>query len=265
MEFYKLQCLGNDFIVVEEVNDVDYKALAIKLCNRNVGIGALGLIVIKMDFSKYTYYNDCGEIVSRPTLGLMEFFTYISLKEIKLKHKLDFLTSYSKISSTLSDGKVIIDLAKPSFNNQMLAISDSIDSFGRLLIINNIHYTIYSLFLHEIFTIIFVDDFDCYICQNPELIANDKLFRKKTNVCFVKKIDENNIKIKCYDYINGYKQFNIISAGASVLVGKELKILKSDCIVCFDYGSVNVSIDKKKNVTISGKSELVYIGKIGDE
>ena len=52
MEFYKFQCLGNDFLVVEEVNNYQYKDLAIKLCNRRTGIGALGLIVISKDYSK---------------------------------------------------------------------------------------------------------------------------------------------------------------------------------------------------------------------
>ena len=45
MEFVKFQCLGNDYIVVEEVNNIDYSKLAIQLCNRSIGIGALALIV----------------------------------------------------------------------------------------------------------------------------------------------------------------------------------------------------------------------------
>ena len=81
----------------------------------------------------------------------------------------------------------------------------------------------------------------------------------------VKKINDNHIMVKCYDYINGYKQFSVISAAAGALVGKELKILKNDVRVSYEYGSVLVNIDRKANVSICGKSELIFNGKIGDE
>ena len=76
MEFYKFQCLGNDYVVVEEKENIDYKSMAPKLCNRAIGIGALGLIVISKDYSKFTYYNCNGEIVNRISKGLFEFFEY---------------------------------------------------------------------------------------------------------------------------------------------------------------------------------------------
>lgn len=39
--------LGNDFIVIEARENVDYSELAIKLCDRHFGIGADGLLVVE--------------------------------------------------------------------------------------------------------------------------------------------------------------------------------------------------------------------------
>lgn len=53
MRFTKMHGLGNDFVVVNEaqldLNPDDYSRLALKLCDRNFGIGADGLVIIGKD------------------------------------------------------------------------------------------------------------------------------------------------------------------------------------------------------------------------
>ncbi len=265
MEFVKFQCLGNDYIVVEEVNNIDYSKLAIQLCNRSIGIGALALIVISCDYSKYTYYDNNGIIINRIGSGLLEFLEYVKYKNVKLKNKVKFITGYFELEALPNNDVISIKVSEPIYKNQILGIGDNIASFGRLLTIENMHYTIYSLYLGEVYTIIFVDDFNNFICNNADLIANNKLFRKKTNVCFVKKIDSNTLKVKVYDYLNQYKEFSILSAAACAVVGKKLEIISNDVDVQYDYGYINVTIDKKERISINGKSNLVFTGKLGDE
>lgn len=45
MKYYKYHEEGNDFLIGEERQNIDYTKEAIKLCNRKLGIGAKGLIV----------------------------------------------------------------------------------------------------------------------------------------------------------------------------------------------------------------------------
>ncbi len=48
MQFTKVHGLGNDFIVLDgRTNTLDYKALAPRLCHRQTGIGADGLLIIE--------------------------------------------------------------------------------------------------------------------------------------------------------------------------------------------------------------------------
>ena len=265
MEFYKFQCLGNDYIVTLELVSVDYSKLAVCLCDRRKGVGALGLIVISKDYLKYTYYNEQGVICNRVGIGLMEYLEFVKINDIKFNKKIKFNTSFGEVIAYNNEECSVLELGKPLYKNQILAINDNVDSFGRLLKIDDFHYTIYSLYLGEIYTIIFVDDLDGFISNHGDLIAYNKLFKRKTNVCFVKKINEKNIQVKVFDFINQYNEFNVTALGACALVGRKLKILDSNVNVFVGDESISVKVDKKENVTISGKSNLVYVGNIGDE
>ena len=110
-----------------------------------------------------------------------------------------------------------------------------------------------------------IDFLNGFISKHGELIANNPLFKKKTNVCFVKKIDNSNIKVKVFDYKNCYENFSLLALAAAVAVGKGLQILDNNVNVHTEYGNINVTVDKKENVTINGKSNLVFIGNIGDD
>lgn len=67
LEFFKYQGTGNDFILIDNRSDsfpkADY-ALVEKLCNRHMGIGADGLILLEKDVDtdfKMVYFNSDGK------------------------------------------------------------------------------------------------------------------------------------------------------------------------------------------------------------
>ena len=63
MTVVKYDASGNDFVIFHSDQEKDYSSLAQKLCNRETGIGADGLIVIvphdTLDF-KWLFYNSDG-------------------------------------------------------------------------------------------------------------------------------------------------------------------------------------------------------------
>ena len=71
MEIYftKMQGLGNDFILMDYIDGLDYSKLSKKMCDRHFGIGADGLIVVNpsdmqtsdTDISWHIYNSDGTE------------------------------------------------------------------------------------------------------------------------------------------------------------------------------------------------------------
>jgi diaminopimelate epimerase len=82
MRFTKLQGLGNDFVLVDaRSTDRDWSRRAVKICNRHLGIGADGLLVLmlsdKADF-RMRIFNPDGSEAEACGNGLRCFVRYLA-------------------------------------------------------------------------------------------------------------------------------------------------------------------------------------------
>src|SRR5690554_5847357 len=77
IKFSKYHGLGNDFIIINKLDGLDYSRLAKEICNRNTGIGADGLIVVIDDPLTMLYYNQDGSSGSMCGNGLRCFGKYV--------------------------------------------------------------------------------------------------------------------------------------------------------------------------------------------
>ncbi|MDE7161777.1 MAG: diaminopimelate epimerase, partial [Anaeroplasmataceae bacterium] len=202
MEFYKMHGCGNDFCIVEYQDKVAYDKLAIRLCDRRFGVGADGLIVVKKQPLEMIFYNQDGSRASMCGNGIRCFARYVYDKKIVSSKQFDCLTlaGIMKIEITKEDPfQCKIDMGHPSFSNQMIHVSDAVNSFGRLLTIGGYHLTIYSFFIGTIHTVIFVDSLNSKLLNFAEDICKNPLLKKQTNVNFVHIIDEKNIEMRTYE------------------------------------------------------------------
>lgn len=78
MHFTKLQATGNDFILIEYQEDINYSSLAQELCHRHYGIGADGLLVLDIMNKKLDIYNPDGSIAKMCGNGLRCVGAYLS-------------------------------------------------------------------------------------------------------------------------------------------------------------------------------------------
>ncbi|MBR4496030.1 MAG: diaminopimelate epimerase [Acholeplasmatales bacterium] len=259
MKIIKMQAYGNDFCLTSFENNVDYKELAKKVLDRRLGVGGLGLIVVKIEPNLEMFiYDSLGNKAMMDSNALLCFSKYIYENNLIRKKAFNVIMANTKYSVEIEDDSYILNMGEANYNNSMLHISDPINSFGRVLRLNsNDSITTYSLYLGDVHTIVLVDDFNSKIIDNVDLIINNSIFKNKTNVHFVKIIDKGNIEIKSFDKFSNYLLSSASGAGASALALNKLKLTFKNINVKFELGSVSVEI-KKDKALVKGNSVKVF-------
>lgn len=260
MIVYKMHALGQDFCLVEAEPYMEYSKLAIKLCNRTLGVGALGLIVVKYDPLEMLYYTNEGERMPMNANAIRCFSKFVFEKGMGIKNSIDITTGNGKILvEKVSDRPFMcsVALGKPIINNSMIRVSDELNCFGRTILVGNKYFTLYSLYLGDIETVIFVDDFDNCL-EYAKDIAKYSIFSRGTNVNFVKVLAKDTIRVKSYDRLNGFVESSGSGCAASVYVAQKLGYTKTNVKAEVEMGVLRVEITKKGIINLTGMASSVF-------
>ncbi len=114
MKVTKYNASGNDFVIFHTDIEKDYSELAKKLCHRQKGIGADGLIVLlpcdEADF-KWLFYNSDGSYAAMCGNGTRACAHYAFTNKLA-NNKMIFLTDAGLISSIVEDDIIESELTK---------------------------------------------------------------------------------------------------------------------------------------------------------
>tara|TARA_B100001250_G_scaffold169435_1_gene145914 strand:+ start:4681 stop:5454 length:774 start_codon:yes stop_codon:yes gene_type:complete len=251
IEFYKYQGTGNDFVVIDDrdsVFDIDDKRLISALCERRMGIGADGLILLRghkdLDF-EMIYFNSDGNQSSMCGNGGRCIVAFANL--------LGIISSEANFMAI--DG---VHKAKINRDNISLKMKDvsSIDLIanGFVLDTGSPHY------------VKIVDDLDVISVEDDgESIRNLPFFKREgINVNFALCSDE--LSVRTYE--RGVEA-ETLSCGTGVVataiamhnaqyVNKESVLVHTrGGVLCVDFKLVK---DSYINVWLSGEVDLVYAG-----
>ncbi len=263
MEFYKMHGCGNDFCLVDYQDGIDYPSLARRLCNRRFGAGADWLIVVKSAPLEMMLFDLNGARVAMSGDGIRCFARYAYEKKWLDTMQFECLTLAGKIKgniTSISPFLCRIDMGCPMYNNQMIYVSDDVNSFGRLLRVDEYHLTIYSFFFGAVHTVVFVDSLNSSVLDKAQAISTHRLFRKQTHVSFIELVDEKHIKIKTYEKGIGFATSCGTAACACAITCYRLKLTKHRVEVIQPMGSLTIEIGKKEKVYMEGPAVLTYIG-----
>lgn len=231
MKFWKYHGLGNDFIII---NNLD-KSISLEpekiemMCHRRFGIGADGIVLVeKSDAAdiRMTIYNSDGSRAEMCGNAIRCFSKYVYDHGIIKSDRIAIETDAGimKINIKVEKEKVItaaVNMGNPDFEASKLTsgfpkeklIDESISVDGET-------FNITSMIMGVPHTVIFTDNIeDEYVKHFGKLIENHKLFPKKTNVNFVKIIDRENIIIRTWERGAGYTYACGTGACACVAAG----------------------------------------------
>ncbi|MCM1991698.1 diaminopimelate epimerase [Oceanirhabdus seepicola] len=234
LKFEKLQGTGNDFIILNGIENKlpNYNELAKKVCSRNFGIGADGMMVVeksKIADIKMLFYNADGTQAPMCGNGIRCFSKYIYENEIVKDQSftVETLGGIMKPQVVIEDNKiksVKVNLGNPVFSSKDIPIDTSDEIFiDKKIKVGEKTLNISGLVIGTIHTVIFVDDFDdIKIEQLGRAVENNKLFPLKTNVNFVKIVDKKNIEVTTWERGVGITLACGTGAAASAVVSSIL-------------------------------------------
>lgn len=275
MKFVKMHGLGNDFIIVEDLQEEiqlsDWEIQ--RLCHRNFGIGADGLVFIhpsqRGDFRMRIFNSDgseaemCGNAIRCVAqhayeTGLVDknevmVETQKGLNRIKI-----FLKGNQVDSVEVNMGEPVLDslLVPAQGENRMIIMEE--------LVLNQLGLTfkITALSMGNPHCVIFVEDGEKMpFNEIGYLIEHHPLFPRKTNVEFVEIVNKRKIKMRVWERGVGETLACGTGACASVVASVLNNLTERRVTVTLPGGQLEIYWDEKQNqVFMKGPAEKVFTG-----
>ena len=257
IEFFKYQGTGNDFIMIDdrsEFFDLNNHSIISHYCQRNFGIGADGLILVRnhpeADF-EMIYYNADGYLTSLCGNGSRCAVMFAHQLGI-VKNRCKFMTVEGILTAEIKDN--LVHLKMPNVDNVKS------------------HENHYFLNTGSPQHICYVDDIENYDVFNiGRKIRNGAPYLKEgTNVNFVKSLAQNQLFVRTYE--RGVED-ETLSCGTGVIAAALVQGLKganSPIKVKTLGGDLQISFEKEaenkfKNIHLIGPAALVFSGEISLE
>lgn len=276
MKFTKMQAAGNDFILVNGLKEQkdNWNEFAKKVCDRHFGIGADGLMFCsesKIADIRMHYYNSDGSRGEMCGNGIRCFSKFVY--DNKIVDKKHFLVETDAGIKTINleideNGEAIyltVDMEKVNFRADSITnITDSETVLNRKVVVDGREIILSSVLMGVPHTVVFVDDYSNYDVNDlGRKIEMLDIFKNKTNVNFVKKIDKKIFEIKTWERGAGRTLGCGTGCCASASVAKKLGIVsESKILMKAEGGDVQVEIKEDYSIIMAGKAERICTGEI---
>jgi len=257
----KMHGQGNDYIFLDleekkhNLTDKELKKLAIKLSNRNFGIGSDGLVLIeKIDIKEDFYHADLrifnadGSEAETCGTALRCAAWYLSKKRRK-SHICLHTLSGKRLCSIAGRQKVTVDMGKVSFEKELTLKIDKQKIYGFVLDVGNPHYCIF-------------DPSPLSLAPSTfplwRTVSTHQKFPEQTNIELISLIADDEISVKVYERGSGFTLACGSGACASAFISHKMKDMHHSIKVNLPGGNVHVDIEPDDSCFLTGKVEKVF-------
>jgi diaminopimelate epimerase len=267
LEFLKMSGAGNDFILLDNRNAriVLTPEQVAKLCHRQFGIGADGLMLLvpsltgKADWA-WRFYNSDGSDAAMCGNGARCFARYIQRTTGWTKPTVTFETAAGVITAEFQGERVTINLTAP----HDLRLSEKVTTQTGVLEVSSINTGVPH-------AVVFVEDADKAMVQplGSELRWHDHFKPRGTNVNFAQVQGPNQLRVRTYERgVEGETLACGTGVTASALVASRLHGFTSPIRIQVQSGdelSVSFQSDGQggfSDVRLGGPASFVFEGRI---
>lgn len=268
MKFSKMHGNGNDFIVIEDLNN-EYlgseEEIARKMCHRRFGIGADGILIVRKN-EKYdiemVIINSDGSYAAMCGNGIRCFAKYVYEKQIVKKDTMNVLTGDGVKRIFLETDKdkvktINVNMGFGDFNPKRIPALCDEEIIEKNVTIENKDFKITSLLMGVPHTIIFEEE--KYPIEYGKNIEKYQLFQEGTNVNFCRVIDRNKIEVRTWERGAGPTLACGTGNCASVVAANKLGLVDKKVRVIVPGGELEVNIEDD-GVKMIGNASFICDG-----
>jgi len=267
MNISKYTGLGNDFLITRYKQGVDYSKLAIKYCDRYMGIGADGFMVVKNDPLEMIFYNQDGSLGMMCGNGIRCFVKYCvdegivntNYVEVKTAHAIQKI-----VINDLVDYSCSVNLGRPMcyYEKEMREL-DKLDPIK--IKVFDIVVEGYALLVGNNHLCVIVDDVESEVVSFlGEKLMSHEMFIDRINVNFIEVLDRNTIKVKTYERGVGWTLACGTGASSAFVVLNYLNLVDNEIVVKLKYGKLHIKYDIDKNIIMTGPASKIFKGEINE-
>ena len=272
ISFTKMQGLGNDFMVIDAINQpINLTPVQIRaLANRHFGIGFDQLLLIEKpenkdaDF-KYRIFNADGGEVAQCGNGARCFALFVIEKNLFTSNEIKVDTNNGRLILKINpDNTVSVNMGIPEFSPDKipLAVHQESDSYSIEVKGQTVNFGAVSM--GNPHAVIRVEDVIAAPVQElGHLLESHALFPERANIGFMQILDRNHIKLRVFERGAGETLACGSGACAAVAVGIRQKLLDTPVTVELIGGSLTISwAGNGEPLFMTGPATTVFEGEI---
>ncbi|WP_367429365.1 diaminopimelate epimerase [Snodgrassella alvi] len=279
LKFTKMHGLGNDFMVIDGINQKFNPRTApiAAWAQRHTGVGFDQLLLIEAprqaeaDF-RYRIFNADGSEVEQCGNGARCFARFVYDKGLTIKKQIVVETSGGVIMPRLNDdGLVTVDMGVPLLAPEQIPFAaideDDARSISHQLVIGNETVSVTCINMGNPHAVIVVEDIEqAPVHRLGAAIENHKQFPQRVNVGFMQIVAPRRIRLRVFERGVGETQACGTGACAAVVAGISLGLLGDDepVEVNLPGGQLLISWQQQPDahVWMTGPTQSVFDGEI---
>ena len=272
LNFTKMHGLGNDFVVIDAINQkVDLSAGQVRaLADRHFGIGCDQLLLVEpasapdSDF-RYRIFNADGGEVGQCGNGARCFMQFVHEQGLTARERITVETASGTLELVrTADGQITVNMGIPQLEPADIPFDAPARDMRYSLDTGDTTVEIAAISMGNPHAVVRVDDIDAApVAELGPLIERHARFPQRVNVGFMQIIDADTLRVRVYERGSGETLACGSGACAAVVAGRLWGQLNDTVRVMLNGGELVVSwAGEGDPVMMTGPATTVYQGQI---
>ena len=270
IHFTKMHGLGNDFVVIDAINQtVNLSTEQIcQLADRHFGIGFDQLLLVEKAISdnadfKYRIFNADGSEVAQCGNGARCFARFVHNKKLTDKNEICVDTNAGQLLLCLTeDGLVTVNMGLPRFHPTAIPLAIEEEALIYKVQINGQEYAFAAVSMGNPHAVLRVDDVAVApVAELGKALESHALFPERANIGFMQIMNRQQIKLRVYE--RGAAETLACGSGAcaAVVCGIAQNLLDNNVEVELPGGKLGIKwLGRGTPVWMTGSASTVFEG-----